>query len=69
MFHLPTVDHPARQLIDVAHIAEVLAPQNAINLLTTWQARKVAERTFEGNSTVKRVALIVIRADKVTSAG
>lgn len=63
MFHLPTANHPARALIDIAHVAEVLAPQNVLKLLTTWQARKVAERTFEGNSTVKRVALIVIRAD------
>jgi hypothetical protein len=65
VFHLPTADHPARELIDVAHVAEVLAPQNAINLLTTFQARKSAERAFEADTAkvVKRVCYIVLRAD------
>ena len=63
MFHLPTINHPARALIDVAHVAEVLAPQNVAKLLSTLQARKAAERAFEADKAVRRVCFIVLRAD------
>lgn len=63
MFHLPTVNHPARALIDVAHVAEVLAPANAAKLLSTLQARKAAERYFEAEPAARRVVYIVLRAD------
>lgn len=62
-FKLPPQDHKARELFDIAHVAEVLNPNNAQKLLTTLQARKTAERTFEGNSAVKRICFVVLRAD------
>jgi hypothetical protein len=66
MFHLPTVDHPARELMgDVADVAAILHPSNVAKLPVIWQARKIAERTFASDTTgaMSRVNVIVIRAD------
>lgn len=63
-FALPLQNTPARELMgDVATIAEVLAPQNVVKLLAIWQARKAAERMFEADKAVKRVAMVILRAD------
>lgn len=63
-FRLPTADHPARELIDVAHVAEVLNPANAHKLLTIWQARKAAELSFaECGGAIRRICFIIVRAD------
>lgn len=63
MFHLPTTNHSARQLIDVAHIAEILNPANAIKLLPLWKARGIAMQTFASQPAARRVALVIVRAD------
>lgn len=63
MFHLPTTSHPARQLIDLARVAEILNPANADKLLPIWKARGIALRTFEATPAARRVALVIVRAD------
>lgn len=63
MFHLPTTNHPARQLIDVAHIAQILNPANADKLLPIWKARNVALATLETSPAASRVSIVIVCAD------
>lgn len=65
MFHLPTTGHEARDLFDVASVVETLNPVNAGKLLTTLEARRAAERTFEADTTgaMRRVCFVIVRAD------
>ena len=63
MFNIPVEGSNARQLIDLPSVVEILNPANASKLLSTLQARKVAERMFEADKAIKRVCLIVIRAE------
>lgn len=62
-FPLPPASSPARALIDLASIAEILAPENAGKLMPIWQARKVAEGMFAADKAIARVALVIVRAD------
>lgn len=62
-FTFPLANHPARALMDIASIVEILNPDNASNLLSTMQARRAAERAFEADKAVRRVCFVVIRAD------
>jgi hypothetical protein len=62
-YPLPTADHPARELIDVAHVAEVLHPDNAHKLPAIWQARRSALEFFAAEPAARRLAVIVVRAD------
>lgn len=64
MFHLPTANHPARELLgDMQHVAEVLNPKNAAALLTILQARRLALATLAETPAARRVNYIIIRAD------
>ena len=63
MFRLPTTDHPARKLIDIASIAEILAPQNVGKLMPIWHARKRAMEAFDADKAIRRVAYVIVRAD------
>lgn len=63
MFHLPTLNHPARALIDVEHVAKVLHPDNRGSTPPVWLARKSAEAVFNSNPAARRVAMIVCRYD------
>jgi hypothetical protein len=65
-FRLPPVAHPAREAMgDLATLAHTLDPANAASLLSTLQARRSAERTFEADTTgaMRRVCFVVLRAD------
>jgi hypothetical protein len=65
-FALPPLAHPARELMgDLATLAHTLDPANVAALLSTLQARRAAERTFEADTSraVRRVAFVVLRAD------
>lgn len=62
-FPLPPASSHARSLIDLASIAEILAPENAGKLMPIWQARKVAEGMFAADKAIARVALVIVRAD------
>lgn len=64
-FRLPTVDHPAREHIDLPSLAVTLDPANAADLFSTLQARRAAERTFDADTTgaIRRVSFVVLRAD------
>ena len=63
MFRLPTANHPARNLIDLASIAELLAPENVGKLLPIWQARRRALEAFASDTAIRRIAHLIIRAD------
>jgi hypothetical protein len=62
-FPLPPASSPARELIDVASIAEILAPANIAKLQPIWQARKAALAMIEADSAIKRIAMVIVRAD------
>lgn len=62
-FPLPPASSPARELIDLASIAEILAPANVAKLQPIWQARKGALAMIEADSAIKRVAMVIVRAD------
>lgn len=62
-FKLPTQDHPARAMLDIAHVAEVLNPANIAKLLTTQQARMAALRAMDADKAIRRINYIIIRQD------
>lgn len=63
MFRLPTTNHPARKLIDLASIAELLAPENVGRLMPVWQARNRATEAFASDKATRRIAYVILRAD------
>lgn len=62
-FPLPPLNTPARELIDIASIAEILNPENLFKLQPIWQARKSAMRMLEADRAIKRIAMVILRAD------
>jgi len=62
-FALPSATNPARELFDMATLAETLAPGNAAKLPAIWQARKAALAMIEADKAIRRVALVILRAD------
>lgn len=65
-FRLPPVAHPAREAMgDLASLAVTLDPANSAKLLSTLEARRAAERRFDGDTfnAIRRVCFVVLRAD------
>jgi hypothetical protein len=62
-FRLPTIDHPAREHIDLPSLAVTLDPANVAKLPAIWQARKQALATMAKSDAIKRVTYVIIRAD------
>ena len=63
-FALPTINHPARELMgDIAHVAEVLNPENVGRLPDFAEAVRNARRTLDGCKAAKSVNCICIRGD------
>jgi hypothetical protein len=60
---LPPQTHAARELIDLAQLASLGDVQNRLKLPTLQQAKASASRTFAGDRAIRRVNLLVIRAD------
>jgi len=60
---LPSASHPARDLFDVAHLAQVAAPENRAKLHTLISAKASAKAFLSTNTFAKSVVFIVIRAD------
>lgn len=63
MFHLPTKGHKARKLIDIASLADILNPANALKLPVTWQAVRQSITAFEADPAIRRICYVVLRAD------
>lgn len=60
---LPSQDHAARELIDLHQLASLGDAQNRRKLLTLQQAKASAARTFAGDRAIRRVNMLVLRAD------
>ena len=61
---LPLSSSPLRQLFDVAHLAEMAAPENRFRLATLKDAKASARRTFEAAGRAARgVHAIYLAAD------
>lgn len=63
-FSLPTADHPARAMFDMASLVEILDPRNVAKLVCFREAICSARRTIaESNGAIKRVTMVCLRAD------
>lgn len=60
---LPPQTHAARELIDVAQLASMGEVQNRLKLPTLQQAKASASLVFAGDHAIRRVNMLVIRAD------
>lgn len=61
-FRLPTADHPAREMLgDLAHVVELLAPENFGKLPDTMMARRMAAETLAAAPMARRVTFIIRR--------
>lgn len=62
-FRLPTADHAAREMMDIASVAEILNPANLAKMATLPSAIAQGKRTIaESNGAIKRVVIICIAA-------
>ncbi len=62
-FSLPTQNHPAREGLDIAHLAVILDPANAGKLLTTHEARRSALKAMEADKAIRRINFVVLRSE------
>ena len=60
---LPPQTHAARELIDMEQIASLGDVQNRMKLPTLQQAKARAARAFASDRTIRRVNMLVLRAD------
>jgi len=59
---LPPASHAAREMFDVAHLAEICSPANRGNMLTLRNALIQARRTFDATFSIKGLNVICMNA-------
>lgn len=60
---LPPKGHPAREMIDIQHIASLGDVQNQFRLPTIRQVKENAARAFAADPAIRRVNSLVLRAN------
>ncbi|ASZ72353.1 hypothetical protein vBPaeSS218_00055 [Pseudomonas phage vB_PaeS_S218] len=60
---LPPQTHAARELIDMEQLASLGDVQNRMKLPTLQQAKTSAARSFAGDRAIRRINMLVLRAD------
>lgn len=63
MLRLPPQDSTIRECFDMAHLAEIVAPENRLKLQTFREALSNAKSFFAQNKGVKVVNSVTLRAN------